>query len=444
MSIDKRISFLFFILIFSLCMRFQYDATKAENELNLALGIFKKGSQLLGSNTGFKNALTKEARSVVDRSIRDAIGNLESSVLEGLFVVDSFSGEVVGSSAVVGSKFTYSIANAFFPSVKPIYKAFIDGDFLFLTEIVTDLDFYIISVINLEGLKKSFGISTVTFENGKIIVASFDVKGILHKNIFIYILIALLGGSLILAVILSDLKVKKAVSKKTEKEVEQRLEESHAGLRHDFFGINKSVKDMLKTALKPRVLNDSNRLANILHSAIIHLTWSNRLSSQIGLIIKEKDLRLLDFNLYDMLVDFRDSSMVMHRTKTLDIIIDDKDTRIFGDMDMLYLALINLMQNAARHGDFRRKLVRLEVLVSGDSLTLKMINGGSIESDLKPRVFLRGAKREGSPGEGLGLYRTRKILRLMGGDLWLTSCSLTKEVIATIDLPKIYKKRNVS
>src|ERR1700709_2662283 len=82
--------------------------------------------------------------------------------------------------------------------------------------------------------------------------------------------------------------------------------------------------------------------------------------------------------------------------------------RILGSHDVVVELLNILLVNAARHAPGAP--VRIEVEPEGSMVRVSVIDGGpGISEDLVPVLFERGAHREGSTGEGIGLAMAREL-----------------------------------
>lgn len=78
----------------------------------------------------------------------------------------------------------------------------------------------------------------------------------------------------------------------------------------------------------------------------------------------------------------------------------------------------NLLENAARHAGGAD--VSVDVTSDADEIRVDVSDGGpGIPARVRSQLFERGARRDGSPGHGLGLHIARRLARGMGGDLRL-------------------------
>jgi signal transduction histidine kinase len=89
-----------------------------------------------------------------------------------------------------------------------------------------------------------------------------------------------------------------------------------------------------------------------------------------------------------------------------------------GRPDEVLQIVHNLLENAARHAEGAP--VSVAVTTSDDEVRVEVSDSGpGIPTRLESRLFERGARRDGSPGHGLGLHIARRLAREMGGDLRL-------------------------
>jgi signal transduction histidine kinase len=89
-----------------------------------------------------------------------------------------------------------------------------------------------------------------------------------------------------------------------------------------------------------------------------------------------------------------------------------------GRPDEVLQIVNNLLENAGRHAAGSQ--VCVAVTTSGDEVRVEVSDSGpGIPTRLRSRLFERGARRDGSPGHGLGLHIARRLAREMGGDLRL-------------------------
>ncbi|MBA8804651.1 signal transduction histidine kinase [Nocardioides ginsengisegetis] len=77
-----------------------------------------------------------------------------------------------------------------------------------------------------------------------------------------------------------------------------------------------------------------------------------------------------------------------------------------------------LLENAARHAPGCD--IRVTAVATPGSVRVQVIDGGpGVAPHVRPRLFDRGVRGPGSPGQGLGLHIARSLAREMGGDLRL-------------------------
>ncbi|WP_151734040.1 sensor histidine kinase ['Paenibacillus yunnanensis' Narsing Rao et al. 2020] len=100
-----------------------------------------------------------------------------------------------------------------------------------------------------------------------------------------------------------------------------------------------------------------------------------------------------------------------------------EDKLLRGDADKLQEVLDNLLDNAVKYGDGGR--IRLSFRVEEYRQLIEVENSGTPLSPAElPHIFSsfwRGSNAAGKPGNGLGLYLSRQLMRQMDGDLYAES-----------------------
>jgi two-component system, OmpR family, sensor histidine kinase ArlS len=102
---------------------------------------------------------------------------------------------------------------------------------------------------------------------------------------------------------------------------------------------------------------------------------------------------------------------------------DEKQCMVFGNFDLLYIALKNIIENGCKYSpdkmsdvkvSFNDKAILINVLNQGDIITEQ-----EIEQIFQP--FFRGSNAADNAGFGLGLPLARRIIALHKGNLTVTS-----------------------
>ena len=93
-----------------------------------------------------------------------------------------------------------------------------------------------------------------------------------------------------------------------------------------------------------------------------------------------------------------------------------------GDIDRMYEAIGNLIENAVKYGDGKRIEITFSEEEGYELIHVK--NTGEPVSDMESNhlfeSFFRGGNAENKKGNGLGLYICRQIMRKMNGDIYAT------------------------
>jgi signal transduction histidine kinase len=129
-------------------------------------------------------------------------------------------------------------------------------------------------------------------------------------------------------------------------------------------------------------------------------------------------------------------------------IFREGDTVLQGDGDLLSQVFSNLIGNALQHGRGDSAIqVRLDG--RGDNVVVSVQNAGEIPPEVLPSIFApyrSGRPQHESGGLGLGLYITREIAQMHGGDVKVRS---TPELGTVFDVtlprqPRATRPRNES
>jgi two-component system sensor histidine kinase ArlS len=117
---------------------------------------------------------------------------------------------------------------------------------------------------------------------------------------------------------------------------------------------------------------------------------------------------------------------------------DEKDFVVFGNSDLLYIAVRNLVENGCKYSPDKKSFVDLSFL--HHKVFVKVVNGGSVipneEIGQIFQPFYRGAATANSRGFGLGLPLAQRIIALHKGTIHVRS-DKTNGTSFTIELPAI-------
>jgi signal transduction histidine kinase len=96
------------------------------------------------------------------------------------------------------------------------------------------------------------------------------------------------------------------------------------------------------------------------------------------------------------------------------------DVKVIGDRDRVTEALFNVCENAVKYGG--GEYIKISSALEEDCLLIKIENDGNTldvsEIDKIFECFRRGTNTKNRPGSGLGLYITRKIMRMSDGEAY--------------------------
>jgi len=117
---------------------------------------------------------------------------------------------------------------------------------------------------------------------------------------------------------------------------------------------------------------------------------------------------------------------------------DEKDFVVFGNSELLYIAIRNVVENGCKYSPDQRSLVDLSFAYH--KVFVKVVNGGAVipveEITQIFQPFYRGAQTATTRGFGLGLAMAERIIALHKGHIHVVSDAANGTVF-TIELPAI-------
>jgi signal transduction histidine kinase len=134
--------------------------------------------------------------------------------------------------------------------------------------------------------------------------------------------------------------------------------------------------------------------------------------------------------------------------KNVDFAVDaQKDAIVYGDRDLLFEAIANLVDNAVKFTPEGGR-VELTLLRKGDEAIVRVCDTGpgipAAERDLVTRRFYRSDKSRRDPGLGLGLSLVNAIVKLHGFHLRVSSGpGCMAEIAASMRAPEIVAEKKL-
>jgi signal transduction histidine kinase len=117
---------------------------------------------------------------------------------------------------------------------------------------------------------------------------------------------------------------------------------------------------------------------------------------------------------------------------------DEKDFVVFGNNELLYIAIKNLVENGCKYSPDRKSIVDLSF--SDHRVFVQVLNNGDVIAAEELRQifqpFYRGADTRGQKGFGLGLALAQRIVGIHKGTLTVQS-DTTTGTLFRIELPSI-------
>lgn len=184
--------------------------------------------------------------------------------------------------------------------------------------------------------------------------------------------------------------------------------------------------------LQVSLMVDKNEkdLRNTMQSALDDLQQLNKLTNNLLDLTSISGIHeRLHFQLVNVeLLLWQAHAELCHKNKEFSIEINFAETsenlpEIYAHETLLYLALLNLMENAAKFGENHHAKVNLNVLEKGISVDFKNQGNPISENDKKHifEPFKRGLNAQNIKGHGVGLSLVKQIIELHKGSIQVES-----------------------
>jgi signal transduction histidine kinase len=163
------------------------------------------------------------------------------------------------------------------------------------------------------------------------------------------------------------------------------------------------------------ILNSANHLHELIND-VLDIT---------KIEVKKLEIRKDSFDLVEELLKLKKTFGIAFREKGLEFFIDSPETLIiYNDKKRINQILINLIGNAIKFTDKGKISIKVKSKNEMVKISVKDTGPGIREEDLKKlfkpfsQIIEPGKIKEGS---GLGLYLSKKLANLLGGDISVKS-----------------------
>lgn len=154
--------------------------------------------------------------------------------------------------------------------------------------------------------------------------------------------------------------------------------------------------------------------------------------SRAGRIIDEK----IEVNLKDLLE--RTFKEVKTDEVNAEMMIDDSDLVIIGDLEKIRQVFYNLLRNSIQNRDPKKDKLYINIDLKKDRKECTIIlrdNGSGIESEFLGKIFNAGFTLRKEKGNGFGLAIVKKIIEAHGGTIWAESPGPGRGITFYIRIP---------
>lgn len=216
---------------------------------------------------------------------------------------------------------------------------------------------------------------------------------------------------------------------------------------HEFSTPLTSISSQLEVAMqKNRTPQEYKEVMKSLHEDIKELQLLTHTLLDIAKIGSQGSIDLEEVRLDEVL--FKVLSDIKRQNSTYKIQIDfetfptdERLLTVFGNTNLLYIALKNTIENGCKYSDNNESAV--SAIFGQSSILVKVANNGDViaEADIQNifQPFFRTDSSREKPGFGLGLTLTKRILFLHKGTINVES-NPEKGTIFTLQLPNMLSK----
>jgi signal transduction histidine kinase len=216
----------------------------------------------------------------------------------------------------------------------------------------------------------------------------------------------------------------------------ERLEESFATQRrfisnasHELSTPLTSISSQLQVTLqKDRNAEEYKHVLASIQEDVQHMRQLTKSLLEIAKTGTQGGIELTDDRMDELILKL--IADVMHNNSTYqvdlefpDLPAEERECMVFGNYDLLYSALINIIENGCKYAPDKRSLVR--VFFSDTTISIHVINKGDIiNKDLAEQIFqpfFRGPNARDNEGFGLGLPLAKRIIGLHKGSIEVKS-----------------------
>ncbi len=214
------------------------------------------------------------------------------------------------------------------------------------------------------------------------------------------------------------------ISRKRQLELEREKKKLLLSLSHDIKTPLNTIR-LYSRALEENLYSDGTERLHAMHQIGVK---AEEIEAYVEEIMKNSREGILDIHVEDgefYLKDFMDRVLDTYSDqcaiRMVELRVDRFENRLLkGDIDRALEVFENIFENAFKYGDGRQ--IEIHFYEEDYCQLIRVFNTGKTVSDTDFNhifeSFFRAANSQGLPGNGLGLYICREIMRKMGGEIF--------------------------
>lgn len=203
-----------------------------------------------------------------------------------------------------------------------------------------------------------------------------------------------------------------------------------------------SISSQLEVTLqKERITSDYHKVLYSISEDVLHMRELTKSLLEIAKADSHAHVELTEVRIDEVLLKITSEIKKINSTYQVELHFgdfpeDEKDCIVFGNFELLYSAIKNIVENGCKYSPDKRS--RVELHFANRNLYITIKNQGNViaEEEIQTifQPFFRGTNSKAFKGFGLGLALAKSIARLHKGNISVKS-DKSQGTIFTIEIP---------